>query len=59
LNESISNRVLEPLVSGSHLGLGLGLAFVRDIVEKHGGSFSLKNNIGAQGVTAFVRLPKK
>ena len=59
LNESIANRVLEPLVSGSHSGLGFGLAFVRDIVEKHGGSFSLKNNIGAQGVTAFVRLPKK
>lgn len=59
LNESISNRVLEPLVSGSHSDLGLGLAFVRDIVEKYGGSFSLKNNTSGQGVTAFVRLPKK
>ena len=38
-------------------GHGLGLSFVKDIIEKHGGVISLKSQIG-QGTTFTIELNK-
>jgi signal transduction histidine kinase len=40
----------------AHGGLGLGLAIVREIVERHGGTITLQSAPGG-GTTACVLLP--
>lgn len=58
--EVFSKRELEfisrPIVSSQHAGLGLGLAIVRTIVEKHGGSIVFEANPG-RGLRVRVVLP--
>ena len=38
-------------------GHGLGLSFVREIIEKHGGTISVSSNLG-DGSTFTIELPK-
>jgi signal transduction histidine kinase/CheY-like chemotaxis protein len=40
-----------------HGGLGLGLAIVRHLVELHGGTASVENNVPPPGCTFRVRMP--
>ena len=40
-----------------HGGLGLGLAIVRNLVELHGGSVSVKSEGSGTGAAFFVKLP--
>lgn len=48
--------ISQPLVSTQSTGLGLGLAIVRTIVEKHGGSITFEANPG-RGLLVRVVLP--
>lgn len=49
-------RILEPLYSTKARGLGLGLAIVRAILDKNGGTLRVRSEPG-QGTTFTVRLP--
>jgi signal transduction histidine kinase len=40
-----------------HGGLGIGLSIVRQLVEMHGGTVSVRNNAPAPGASFTVRLP--
>ena len=47
-------KVFEPLVTTKQKGTGLGLASVKNIVEQHNGSITVKNN----PTTFTVKIPK-
>jgi two-component system, NtrC family, sensor histidine kinase HydH len=56
VDEKVRERLFEPLVTGKTKGIGLGLALVKRIVERHGGSIGYQP--GALGGARFVvRLP--
>jgi len=52
-------RQAESGTTRPHGGLGLGLAIVRHLVELHGGSVGVSNNVPGPGTTFTVRLPLK
>lgn len=47
-------RAVEPLFSTKGFGIGLGLAIVRELVERNGGRFWLESELGAGTVAAFT-----
>jgi signal transduction histidine kinase len=51
--EQIS-KIFEPLFTTKQKGTGLGLAICKTIIEKHGGTISVKNN----PTTFIIKLPK-
>lgn len=51
----IRDRLFEPFVTGKVNGTGIGLAISRRIVERHGGTLSLRD--AGPGCTFEVRLP--
>ena len=56
VDERVRGRLFEPLVTGKIKGIGLGLALVKRIVERHGGTIAYRP--GALGGARFVvRLP--
>jgi two-component system, LuxR family, sensor kinase FixL len=50
------SKVFDPFHTTKPDGLGLGLAICRSIIEMHGGTISLENNLD-RGVTARFTLP--
>jgi signal transduction histidine kinase len=54
--EGERERVFEPFYSSKSSGTGLGLAVAKSIVERHGGTISLKSRPGG-GARAAVVLP--
>jgi len=54
----VLERLFEPgfTTKGGRVGMGLGLAICRDIVDRHGGDISVTSEVGA-GTTFTVRLP--
>jgi signal transduction histidine kinase len=50
-------RLFEPLITTKAKGIGLGLALVRRIVERHGGSVGYEPPPGG-GARFVIRLPR-
>ena len=50
-------RQADSSTTRSHMGLGLGLAIVRHLVELHGGTIAAESNGPGKGATFRVRLP--
>ena len=55
-SEGLLSTAFEPLVTGRSSGVGLGLAIVRGIAERHGGSTTAQNNPD-RGATVEIFLP--
>ncbi len=58
--QSIANNIFDPYFTTKHegLGTGLGLSFVKNIIDKHmGGQINFRNTY--EGVTFILTLPKK
>ena len=49
-------KVFEPYFTTKEVGIGLGLALTKKIVEEHGGTIAL-DSIPDQGATMSIRLP--
>ena len=52
--EDVLPKIFEPLFTTKQVGTGLGLASCKSIIEKHGGSISVRNN----PTTFSIILPK-
>ncbi len=58
IKEEYLEHLFEPFFTTRKGGTGLGLGIVKRIVESHGGSIKLKNNIPPPGCTAEICLTK-
>ena len=56
VDPSVRARLFEPLVTTRQKGIGLGLALVKRIVERHGGSVAYEPR--GKGARFVVRLPR-
>jgi signal transduction histidine kinase/purine-cytosine permease-like protein len=56
MRDEVKSRLFEPLFSTKPFGLGLGLALVRRIVERHGGRLAILSQPN-DGCTVEIRLP--
>jgi signal transduction histidine kinase len=56
LDAAVRARIFEPLITTKAKGIGLGLALVRRIVERHGGTVKYEPRAGG-GARFVVRLP--
>jgi PAS domain S-box-containing protein len=50
-------RIFDPFFTTRKGGTGLGLSIVKHIVEMHGGTINMTNNVPPPGLTAEVRFP--
>jgi signal transduction histidine kinase len=56
MRDEVKSRLFEPLYSTKPFGLGLGLALVRRIVERHGGQLAIESQPN-DGCMVEIRLP--
>jgi signal transduction histidine kinase len=53
-----TDNLFVPLFTTKQQGQGIGLTFCRNIIEQHGGSIEIKNNLAPQkGMTVTIILP--
>jgi two-component system nitrogen regulation sensor histidine kinase NtrY len=53
-----TDNLFVPLFTTKQQGQGIGLTFCRNIIEQHGGSIEIKNNLAPQkGMTVSITLP--
>jgi len=57
VDEATRRRLFEPLISTKEKGIGLGLALVKRIAERHGGTVAYSDRPGG-GARFTVRLPR-
>lgn len=55
--DSILPHLFDPLFTTKPDGTGLGLPSCKNIIEKHGGTISVKSQVG-KGATFVIKLPK-
>ncbi len=58
IKENNLNKIFEPLFTTRSKGIGLGMAIVKDIIDKHHGTIDVQSVVG-KGTTFTVRLPVK
>jgi two-component system, NtrC family, sensor histidine kinase HydH len=56
VDPTIRRRLFEPLVTTKQKGIGLGLALVKRIVERHGGTIAYRAGLGG-GACFVIHLP--
>jgi two-component system sensor histidine kinase HydH len=56
IGEEDLSRVFEPYFTTKKLGIGLGLALTKQIIEEHGGTIAITSRVGA-GTTVSMRVP--
>ncbi len=56
IDPSVMKNLFEPFTTTKRKGLGLGLSFVKEIVEVHNGRIDIENNPGI-GVKFIITLP--
>ena len=54
--DEIVTRIYEPFFTTKHLGIGLGLTFSREIVEKHGGTITVESKADS-GTKVTLKIP--
>ena len=52
----VLNRIFEPYFTTKVGGTGLGMVFVRQIIDEHRGTIDLASEVG-RGTTVTIRLP--
>lgn len=57
VSPDVKRRLFEPLITTKEKGIGLGLALVRRILQRHGGDITLDSPPG-KGARFTVRLPR-
>ncbi len=58
IKEENLKKIFEPLFTTRSKGIGLGMAIVKDIIEKHNGTIDVQSAVG-KGTTFTVKLPNK
>jgi signal transduction histidine kinase len=54
--QDIYENIFNPFFTTKSTGTGLGLSISRKIIEMHGGTIRIENNIG-RGVAVYLHLP--
>jgi signal transduction histidine kinase len=56
MSPEVLTKIFEPYFTTKVGGTGLGMVFVRQIVDEHRGTINLESEVG-QGTTVTIRLP--
>ncbi len=56
ISEENLKKIFEPLFTTREKGIGLGMAIVRDIVDRHSGTINVTSEVG-RGTTFIITLP--
>ena len=54
--QEVFENIFNPFFTTKHTGTGLGLSICRKIIENHGGTIRVENQLG-KGVTVYLHLP--
>ncbi len=54
--KEIFENIFNPFFTTKHTGTGLGLSICRKIIESHGGTIRVENQLG-KGITVYLHLP--
>ncbi|MZG30368.1 MAG: GAF domain-containing protein [Nitrospinae bacterium] len=54
--QEVFENIFNPFFTTKHSGTGLGLSICRKIIENHGGTIRVENQLG-KGVTVYLHLP--
>jgi len=57
IDEKVRGRMFEPFYTTREKGTGLGLAFVREIIDDHGGTIEVESS-AEEGTVFSMRLPR-